>query len=189
MAFRLPTGTTNKPKGPQGGYRGPGTSDGQSGQWNVDTFGKPWFQPNAPPPTSFGAPNVGTGGSAPNLKPMSSYKPDIKPASSYTQPQPAGASAAAKGPSIADLEAKYGRAGYLAAGNAPDTTYTPPAAPAAPGVGGAGGGQAGALGGLAQALEGIEAPMSALSMPAGLREGLGRRQYPTLANALAGLRY
>ena len=46
-----------------------------------------------------------------------------------------------------------------------------------------------AMQGLGAALEGIEDPMSALSMPAGLREGLGRRQYPTLANALAGLRY
>ena len=96
----------------------------------------------------------------------------------------------AKGPSIADLEAKYGRAGYLAAGNAPDTTYTPPAV-ATDGGGGAGGGggaSAGALGGLAQAL-GVEDPMSAMSLPVGLREGLGRRSYPTLVNALAGLRY
>ena len=69
------------------------------------------------------------------------------------------------------------------------------AAPAVPGGGGlpdvAGGTGApsAAMQGLGAALEGIEDPMSALSMPAGLREGLGRRQYPTLANALAGLRY
>ena len=184
MAFRLPTGTTNKPTGTQAGYRGQGTSAGQSGQWNVDTFGKSWFQPDAPKPT-FGAPNVGTGGSAPALKPMSAYKPDMKPASSYTQPPT----------NTITVGGTSGTPKAQAAPTSPIDTGgrvmpTPPTlAPTSPFGGEGGGTGSAAMQGLGAALEGIEDPMSALSMPAGLREGLGRRQYPTLANALAGLRY
>ena len=63
-----------------------------------------------------------------------------------------------------------------------------PAGAVGGGMGGGASASAGAMGGLAEAL-GVEDPMSAMSLPVGLREGLGRRAYPTLVNALAGLRY
>ena len=128
---------------------------------------KPQFGQGLPPRQPTAVPGTFAGGLTQDY-----YGPKVTP-------QSIAASNAAE---VARISAGY-----------PQASMSAPIAPLAPPSGGgdvSGGVSGAAMQGLqAAGGMGIEDPMSSLSMPAGLREGLGRRQYHTLANALAGLRY